>query len=55
MSCFVRRIEILHEVGNFQFHEKIEYRGNFEFCGGIRNEINISQTDLGMEGKGIRL
>ena len=27
----------------------------FEFCGGIRNEINISQTDLGMEGKGIRL
>ena len=27
----------------------------YEIFGGLRNEINISQTDLGMEGKGIRL
>jgi hypothetical protein len=42
--CYTMRID-----------DNILHNGKFEFCGGIRNEINISQTDLGMEGKGIRL
>ena len=34
MSCFVRRIEILQEVGKFQSCGEIESMHEFEFDGG---------------------